>query len=170
MLQLELGKTIRSTAPALRLGAGAWWSFAGCIALIVAAAWLRSWLFAPVPAQQISLGDGRSINLLRSGTCPFGFRLLYSVQDGKTTEPIALPHSCACTGINYESLRSADGNVVAVVDYASPRHVLVLHDFATHESWPAPVASAGSGQIGKRLLEQIKSSNPDEELILQPNQ
>jgi hypothetical protein len=168
MLHLELGKTIRSASPTMERAVLPWWPLAGFVALVIAAGIFRSWMFSPVPAQRISFDQTHSINLLRSGNCMTGFHLLYAIDNDRRSKPVSLPDCCACFGINYDSLQTQDGQIVAVVDHASPRRVLVLHDFSENESWPAENHSTKSDEIGKRLLARVQDANPDTDLILMP--
>jgi hypothetical protein len=170
MLTLQIAKTIgRASDDAIRIPRSFLALFAGAVVLSTLIGGAQWWRNRLTPAQEFDCGDGRAITLLRSGDPICGLHLHYVVKDGESSPPAPLPDACACSGINYRGLRSADGNLVALVDHGMPARVLVMHDFATHLTWPAKAGSKDASDEGaQRMLERLRSSYPDEEFTLGP--
>src|SRR5438046_412204 len=133
MLTLQIAKTIgRVSDDTIRIPRSFLALFTGVIVLSTLIGGAQWWRNRLTPAQEFDCGDGRSITLMRSGDPICGLHLHYVVKDGESSPPAPLPDACACSGINYRGLRSADGSLVAVVDHSTPARVLVMHDFAPH--------------------------------------
>lgn len=104
-------------------------------------------------------GEGRKIIITAPTTWEVSQPILYQViVDGK----IAVPKYCFYGRPPHEELQirlvsAEDGNLVGVVlERDDSRNVLILHDFATSDSWPAVLFYGSSSVERKKLLDAFE--------------
>jgi hypothetical protein len=62
--------------------------------------------------------------------------------------------------IAFKVLKAEDGDLVALTEVSAPRFIVVLHDFATGETWP------GERAVGNRLLDRFVRAHQGDKYTL----
>jgi hypothetical protein len=96
---------------------------------------------------------------------PFYYEVKVS---GRITSPMSFI-SCSWEEPPFKLLSSKDRNLVGVVDGERPEVLLVLHDFASGETWPRGKDSDDwrvNSDRGRRLRDRLRADHPQLSLAL----
>jgi hypothetical protein len=98
----------------------------------------------PVTLDEIDAGTGRTIRVTIQPNSQGSLSLRYHVQvDGKPVVERAffgtLPRTATPPG--FVTYFAQDGDLVGIAQASVPNRVIILHDFATGESWPMKITT-----------------------------
>ena len=121
---------------------------------------------------QLDAGDNRKITVLK-GTEAFEVPSWYfEITAGEQTVVPVTFLSGACRGdrsAKYQLLTSKDRAIVGMVCDKRPDVLLVVHDFASGESWPREVPDLSyqaNLQRGRMLKNRLQVDHPERKLVL----
>ena len=120
---------------------------------------------------RIDAGSSRSITILRDET-PFeipAWTYEINVGDQIVVSTTHLSGACTERASDYRLLASKDGNLVGLVCKERPHILLVVHDFASGETWPRSLMEDQINdtlQRGRRLRDRLQVDHPEPRLIL----
>lgn len=121
---------------------------------------------------RIDAGSGRSITILRDDT---PFEVPAWTYEINVRERIVVPTtylSGACRSeraSDYQLLASKDGTLIGLVCKERPHILLLVHDFASGETWPRSLMEDQINdtiQRGRRLRDRLQTDHPQPRLIL----
>ena len=116
----------------------------------------------------LRLSKGRSIEIRSAPSGEMSRAVYYKIPGTQRFQVIGFTHH-ATSNLQFETLRSGDGRLVAVVERSSPNVVLILHDYSTRSSWPHTYCSETFKEArirGRTMLRRLQAHHPNRTLIL----
>jgi hypothetical protein len=113
-------------------------------AVCISCSWFQRYrVLTTLPAGE----QGNSIVILEDVYYDNGRRLYYQVKNG---EKVVVDRHFICSQLdtdkhsNFKTITAREGNLVAVFQESRPDSIIVLHDFASHQTWPAVLSDSES--------------------------
>ena len=126
---------------------GASWRGAATLilcALFISCSWSHGYrVLTTLPAG----GQGYSIVILEDVYYDNGRRLYYEVKNG---EKVVVDRRFICSQLDtgkhseFKTITAREGSLVAVFQESRPESIILLHDFASHQTWPAVLSDSES--------------------------
>ena len=118
--------------------------------------------------------QGNSIVILGDTYYDNGRKLFYQVKVG---EKVLVDRSFICSQLDegvehsgFQIVTARGGNLVAVFQESKPESIIVLHDFASRQTWPAVLSDSESHvethNRGNSLLASLQQEHPNLKLKL----
>ena len=139
-------------------------------ALCISCSWFQRYrVLTTLPVGE----QGNSIVILEDVYYDNGRRLYYQVKNG---EKVVVDRYFICSQLDtgkhsdFKTITAHEGNLVAVFQESRPDSIILLHDFASRQTWPAVLSDSETHvethNRGNSLLASLQQGHPNLKLRL----